>query len=460
MRTPFPVDTIAAVITPPGEGGVSIVRVSGPEALAIADQCFVCPLPSPSQRKEYTFVYGQIVHAGTHLDDGLLLIWRAPRSYTREDVVEFQCHGGSVTAARVLRACLESGARAADPGEFTRRAFLNGRIDLVQAEGIMDMVRAHSARAQAAALQQLEGGLSRKFNQVYDQLLLVAAQVEATLDFPEDELPESVPEKIRTEIDAILIAVTGLLQTWNEGHLLRDGAMVVLSGKPNVGKSTLLNALLGHERAIVSDTPGTTRDSIEAEFLLEGVPLRLVDTAGLREADDHIEREGISRTRKYMERADLHLHLLDMSQPADTESLEMMKVLDPGKSILVCNKSDLPQLFHVEQWPDVPRVHTALTQGQGLDDLKTALTRMLAGSIDLSARPHAVISERHRQALLDVLEHLTPLKDLLQSPELEETLVLVVPSLRDALVHLGEVTGREYHEDLLDQVFSSFCIGK
>ena len=453
-------DTIAAVITPPGEGGVSIIRVSGPLAYAIADQCFLCAPPLPSRRPENTFVYGHVRSDNEKIDEGVLLMWRSPRSYTCEDVVEFQCHGGTATATRVLRACLDAGARAADPGEFTRRAFLNGRIDLLQAEAIMDIVRAHSARAQAAAQQQLEGGLSRKFDTVYDALMLVAAQIEATLDFPEDELPESVPQKIRSEISSIQTQIRELLDTWNEGHLLRDGAMVVLSGKPNVGKSTLLNALLGHDRAIVSDIPGTTRDSIEAEFVLDGVPLHLVDTAGLRESEDFVEREGIHRTRKYIERADLHLHLIDMSQPADAESYDALRALDPRKSILICNKIDLPQLFHVEQWPEVQRVEMALIQEKGLQELKKALKRLLSDSIDLSARPHAVISERHRKVLEGVDREIREVAKLIQSDDMEETLVLTIPALRESLKALGQVTGREYHEDLLDQVFSSFCIGK
>lgn len=453
-------DTIAAVITPPGEGGVAIVRVSGPAALSIADALFRCPGPLPSSRAEGTFVYGKVFDPVEEIDEALLLIWRGPRSYTREDVVEFQCHGGPLPASRILRACFAQDARAADPGEFTRRAFLNGRIDLVQAEAVMDIVRSHSDRARAAALQQLEGGLSKIFDQVYEDLMLIAAQVEATLDFPEDELPASIPEKIISEIHRIRCHVTELLNTWNEGHLLRDGALVVISGKPNAGKSTLLNALLGHDRAIVSNIPGTTRDSIEAEFLLEGIPLRLVDTAGLRDSEDFVEREGILRARKYIERADIHIHMLDMSREPDSESHQALKNLDPAKSILICNKMDLPTLFHVEQWPDVPRVQTILEQRKGTQEVKTALKRILSGSIDLSARPHVVISERHRQALLDVSREIEHLKELFESNQTDEALVLSVPMLREALIRLGEVTGREYHEELLDQVFSSFCIGK
>jgi len=454
-------ETIAAIITAPGEAGVSIIRVSGEKAFQIADT--LCPRlsPSPSTRGANTFVYTQIVENGQEVDQGLLLLFRGPRSYTAEDVVEFQCHGGGASAKRVLRACLDAGARSADAGEFTRRAFLNGRIDLVQAEAIMDMVRAHSERAQSAAYQQLEGKLSDSFHALYDQLIQVAAQLEATLDFPEDELPESVLPQILFNLHEASDQTQSLLATWNEGHVLRDGAIVVLSGKPNVGKSTLLNTLLGHDRAIVSDIPGTTRDSIEAEFSLEGIPMRLVDTAGLRESIDVIEQAGISRTRDYLEKADLHIHVIDLSQPADEQTHENFSDLVQGKSILVCNKSDLPRMFHVEQWPEgIPRVETAIKEEIGYNELKNALKELLSSSIDLSARPHAVISERHRSVLVQVKTELQQVAMLLSGDAADEALVLAIPSLRESLIHLGEVTGREYHEDLLDEVFSTFCIGK
>jgi len=454
-------DTIAAIVTAPGEAGVSIIRVSGSDCYVIADELFRCSSPLPSERKEYTCVYGHIVKDDVTIDEGLLLLFRQPHSYTAEDVVEFHCHGGGASAQRILRACLESGARLAEPGEFTRRAFLNGRIDLVQAEAVMDLIHSHSERSQVAAIQQLEGKLSHEFDQLYNALLEIAAQLEATLDFPEDELPESVIPKIRENIDDTLKGMSSLLETWNEGHILRDGVLVVLSGKPNVGKSTLLNCLLGHERAIVSNIPGTTRDSIEEEFNLGGFPMRLVDTAGLREATDEIEKIGIKRTHGYLQKADLHLHLIDLSQPADKQSHENLSELIPGKSILICNKTDLPRMFHVEQWPeDIPRIETSLSQELGYEDLKKAMLKLLSSSIDLSARPHAVISERHRGALTHAQQELLSVQELLAAENVEESLVMAIPALRESLIRLGEVTGREYHEELLDQVFSTFCIGK
>lgn len=454
-------DTIAAIITAPGEAGVSVIRVSGPNSFAIADALFRSSGPLPSERDAYTFVYGSVVQEGVEIDQALLLLFRQPHSYTAEDVVEFQCHGGTASSRKVLRACLDAGARLAEPGEFTRRAFLNGRIDLLQAEAVMDVVRAHSDRSQVAALQQLEGNLSRKFDHLYDALLAIAAQLEATLDFPEDELPESVLPTIQENIRKALQEMGSLLDTWQEGHVLRDGALVVLSGKPNVGKSTLLNGLLGRDRAIVSEIAGTTRDSIEEEFLLKGFPMRLVDTAGLRDATDQIEQIGIERTKSFMGQADLHIHLIDLSQPADDQSFTNLNSLIPGKSILVCNKTDLPRVFHVEHWPEnIPRVETSLQEETGLESVKETLFEQLSSHLGLSARPHAVISERHRQALQTAKSELESVQTLLQGDFVEESLVMAIPALRESLVQLGEVTGREYHEELLDQVFSTFCIGK
>ena len=451
-------DTIAAIITPPGEGGVAIIRMSGPEALSIADQIFSCKKPRPSERKAYTFVYGYVVEAGEKIDEALLLIWKAPHSFTAEDVVEIQCHGGWVSSRRVLRILLAHGAVSADAGEFSRRAFLNGRIDLMQAEAVMDLVRSQSDRAQAAALQQLDGSLSESINTVYDDLIRIAAQLEATLDFPEDELPETVMPMIRSSLDETHGSVRTLISTWNEGHLLRDGAVVVLSGKPNAGKSTLMNALLKNDRAIVSEHAGTTRDSIEENFLLEGIPLRIVDTAGLRETDCGIEQEGIRRTLKHIEQADLNVHLIDLSQLADEETKDHLLQLDQSPSILVGNKTDLSRKFDHPVPPNVPFIHTCLESGEGVDELLGVIKGRLTQHRSLSSRPHAVISERHHQILQTVSKCLDEVRIQVEGKDAD--IVVCSGILRDSLHELGKVTGREYHEELLDSIFGQFCIGK
>jgi tRNA modification GTPase len=458
MALPSDDDTIAALATAPGEAGVCIVRVSGPHALAVADAAFRGSGAPPSSRPGYSLLHGQVVGAdGTPLDEALLLVFRAPRSYTREDVVEFQGHGGGACARRILRRALEAGARVAEPGEFTRRAFLNGRIDLVRAEAVLDLIRAQSDRAAAAALDQLEGGLSRRLNTLYDTLLAAAARVEATLDFPEDDLPPGLTATLAREVADARAQAGALLAGWDEGHRLREGALVVISGKPNAGKSTLLNALLGRERAIVSATPGTTRDSLEEPLTLGGLPLRLVDTAGLRAADCDIEREGIRRARDLMERADLHLHVLDASLPLDDEARAQLATLPPERTLLILNKTDLGRV--AQPPPHLSALPAALREGRGLPEIQSALRERLVGQADLSARPQAVIGERHRGELLAARAELDTAIALLAAGR-EDLLAPAAAHLRGALVALDRLVGRQAGEAILDQVFGRFCIGK
>ncbi|MCF7848571.1 MAG: tRNA uridine-5-carboxymethylaminomethyl(34) synthesis GTPase MnmE [Kiritimatiellales bacterium] len=457
-------DTIAAIATPPGEGGVGIVRISGSKGWNIADKIFQ-PLEKgfqPSETAHGTFCYGKIVEAdGSEIDTGLLLSMRAPKSYTCEDVVEIQGHGGSVGMRRILRRALEAGARMAEPGEFTKRAFLNGRIDLVQAEGILDLIRARSDRAASAALEQMEGRLSSRFNSIYDAFLDVAANLETTLDFVEDELPTDVFTGIGKKLDETFQSLENLLDTWDEGRLLREGARVVILGMPNVGKSTLLNVLLGFDRAIVSSTAGTTRDTIEEGFVLDGIPLRIIDTAGLRETECEIEAEGIRRAEAHGQGAHLALYLVDASQPLHDEDRDRIGKLDQGKTILVANKIDFGNQvssfkFHGSRFKIV---ETSLVDGTGFEELKQAMAAMLEQGADLQTPPHAVISERHRQLLVRAHAEAQMARALLEQG-MEENTVLASEHLRDALEFLGQVTGRSYHEELLDNIFSRFCIGK
>jgi len=458
-------DTIAAIATPPGDGGVGIVRISGPDVWEIADEVFQ-PLKKgvrPSEILHGTFVYGRIIDLdGSEIDTGLLLVMRAPKSYTCEDVVEIQAHGGMIGMRRILRRVLAAGARMAEPGEFTKRAFLNGRIDLVQAEGILDLIRARSDRAASAALEQMKGELSSKFNEIYDNFLNVAANLETTLDFVEDELPNDVYDGIFQKLDNTFQSLENLLKTWDEGRLLREGARVVILGMPNVGKSTLLNALLGFDRAIVSSKAGTTRDTIEESFVLDGVPLRIIDTAGLRRTDCEIEAEGIRRAVAHGRDAHLAIYLIDVSQPFSHENRQRIEKLDPAKTVIVLNKIDLgkPEVGII--YPEISKyksVETSLLNGIGLDQLKQAMAEKLEQGMNLNTPPHAVISERHRQLLIQARDEAQKARDLLEEG-VEENAVLAAQHLRDALEVLGQVTGRIYHEELLNNIFSRFCIGK
>lgn len=451
-------DTITAIATAPGEGGIAVVRISGPDTFAIADRIFRCRAKKPSGRPAGTFVVGHIVDGEEVIDQTLLLIMRAPHSYTTEDTVEIQGHGGHQCARRILRSALDAGARLAEPGEFTQRAFLNGRIDLVQAEAVLDLIHARSERAAAAALDQIEGRLSNQFNALYDDILLIAADIEATLDFPEDELPEQVIPELAARSRAAIERMHALIASWDEGHLLRDGALVVISGKPNVGKSTLLNALLGSERAIVSSTPGTTRDTIEEDLVISGIPIRLIDTAGLRDSDCEIEQIGVQRTRSRMEKADLHIYMLDATQPLDDRDREIINALPANRRLIIANKCDLTQLSSNfdNSWNII---ETVMTQNVYAEIVKDNIRRILADRMDIEARPHATISERHRNLLTVARDELQATLDMLEAGT-DDLVALASSRIRTALENIGFVTGRSYQEELLNNIFSRFCIGK
>jgi len=452
-------DTIAAQATPPGEGGISVIRISGPGTYAIADHVFRCHGPQPSLRDPYTFAHGRILEDDTAIDECLMLFMRAPKSFTGEDVVEIHSHGGVRTADRILRCLARCGARPAEPGEFTRRAFLNGKIDLVQAEAVGDLIRARSDRAAAAAYEQLEGRLSSQFNSIYDQVLHVAGELEATLDFPEEEVPEPVMDLIRSRLDHCRSDLATLAETWHEGHVLREGALIVISGPPNVGKSTLMNLLLGRDRAIVSNIAGTTRDTLEEGFVIGGIPVRIVDTAGLRDTECEIEQEGMRRAEKYLQTSDIQIVMIDISGEVNPRDVEFIRSLDSGKSIVVLNKCDLGREVSPQLFSGHCVIEASLTDGVGLERIKEMLEQCLTENFDLTTQPHAMISSRHFRLLNEARERVNEaIENLVAGGETEE--VIAASALRCALDALGRVTGRVYEVELLDSIFSRFCIGK
>ncbi len=449
-------DTIAAIGTAPGTGGIAVVRVSGPRALDIADDILRCRAPGPSKRRTMSVVYGHIVSRGGDVDEVLVLIMKGPGSYTREDMIEIQGHGGHVMAAAVLQTVLDAGARLAEPGEFTKRAFLNGRIDLTQAEAVADIVGARSRRAARAALEQLEGSLSAAVNALYDRLMGIAADMEASLDFPEEDLPETLVQDAPDRISRTVAEMDRLMSSWQEGRLLREGALIVISGRTNVGKSTLLNALLDTDRAIVSHIPGTTRDIIEEGLVLDGIAVRLVDTAGLRDTSCEIESEGIRRTMKHIQKADLQLHVVDSSQDDGKDLDAQISSLDSRRTILVLNKTDLGVRIRRDRLAGFTCIETSLLNRSGLDALKNEIRNALMHNIEMDAPPRAVISERHRQLLLKAREEALGSVNLFGQGEI----ALAASRLRESIEHVGLITGRVYQEDLLNAVFSKFCIGK
>lgn len=448
-------DTIAAIATASGAAGIAVIRLSGSASLSIADAIVDCAGMPPSQRPGSTFVHGRIVTAQREIDEAIVLVFRAPHSYTREDVIEIQCHGGTAAAQRLLQTVLQAGARMAAPGEFTRRAFLNGRIDLVQAEAVADLIRARSDRAAAAAIEQLEGRLSDAVNHLYDQLLATVADLEASLDFEDNALPASVLDNVSSGLTTAQNDIQQLLDTWREGHLLRDGARVVIAGQPNVGKSTLMNCLLGKARSIVTHLPGTTRDTIEETLVLGGIAIRLIDTAGLRNTSCLVERQGVTRATDSIQQADLVLYLVDASPsviPVDQATLD---TLDPQQTIIVQNKCDL--INDAPSFPDkrYRTVACSATQQIGIETLRHVL-RTTLGQLDTP--PHAVISERHYALLHDAHGRIGEASRI--AAEDESLLVPAVDLLRNALDMLGTITGRTYTAELLDTIFSRFCIGK
>ena len=383
----------------------------------------------------------------------ILLTYRAPHSYTGEDTIEIQGHGGTIAAQEILKIVLDAGATLAEPGEFTKRAFLNGRIDLLQAEAVIDLIRARTDRAAQAAVEQLTGKLSLAFLRLYDQTLAVAADLESTLDFSEDELPETVTKEVIRRLQTIEREFDDLQATWNEGHLLREGALVVIAGRPNAGKSTLLNALLGKSRAIVTPIAGTTRDLIEEHFVIHGYVVRIVDTAGLREASCQIEIEGIRRAWHILEQADIVIYLIDGSVEADHYDREQLARLINKSVITVMTKSDAVTTQNVT---DQSVISISASRGDGMDELKARLTAQLG--LDRGMVHQPVISERHRRLLISAHDEIKQAFIIMTSNTSDPA--LAASRLRSALEILGEVTGKQYHEALLQNIFSRFCIGK
>jgi tRNA modification GTPase len=451
-------DTIAAIATPLGEGGLAVIRLSGAQALSIADKSFV-PLGKssaiPSAAPTHTIHYGRIVRDGQTIDEVLLAVMRAPRTLTREDVVEITCHGGMLPAKMILDVVLEHGARLALPGEFTKRAFLNGRIDLTQAEAVADLISARTELALNAANEQLAGKLSQRINALRDDMIRILAHVEAHIDFPDEDISPDTKEQLLQRLDHAVAFMDELLRTANEGQILRRGIRAAIIGRPNAGKSSLLNQLLGHDRAIVSAIPGTTRDTIEETANIRGIPVIFVDTAGLRESKDEIEIEGIRRSRETLAKAELILHVLDNSEPFTIADENYLAEFAGKKRILVRNKIDLPTKLSL---PDtLPSIEVCCISGKGIESLKDAIKELVWGGAMPVEMLQVMINSRHQDALKRARA-----STQLTAAALREniTLELAAMDLRIAVNAVGEIVGKTTNEDLLDSIFSQFCIGK
>ena len=457
-------DTISAIVTAPGEAGVGIVRVSGPLAQTVGEALF----RSASGRKladlpSHYASYGKVVNPADDavVDEVLLLVMRAPHSYTREDVVEIQCHGSHVSLRRILALTLSCGARLAEPGEFTKRAFLNGRLDLTQAEAVMDVIRAKTEASLRLAVRHLEGGLAAAIRAERESLLALIAHIEALLDFPEEEI-EEVSARQAAEGAALAAAnLQRLLDTADQGKVLREGLATVILGKPNVGKSSLLNALVRTQRAIVTDVPGTTRDVIEEYVNLRGVPLRIIDTAGIRETEDVVEKLGVERSRQMLQQADLVLVLLDTSRPLSAEDKEVLALLGAQKSLVLLNKSDLPSLWGEEDIralaPQQQVLRISLAAASGLEALEEAIVQQVYCGGASQGEGLLAVNVRQEALLQQAVRHLQEVGDAAAAGMPLDCLSI---DLRAAWTLLGEITGDTVGEDMITEIFSRFCIGK
>lgn len=455
-------DTIAAIATVLGEGGISIIRVSGEKSLDIVSSIFKGKKENGLRDiKTYTMRYGFIVEkeTGDILDEVIVSYMKAPRSFTAEDTVEINCHGGVISTQKVLEEVIKNGARIADPGEFTKRAFLNGRIDLSQAEAVIDIIRAKTELAMKSAVQQSSGRVSKEINNIRESLLEIIAHIEATVDYPEDDLEEMTSEKVASQLESILNKIKEILSTADEGKIIREGLNTVIVGKPNVGKSSLLNSILMEKRAIVTEVPGTTRDVIEEYINIDGVPVKIIDTAGIRETEDVVEKIGVQKSKDKINEADLIILMLDLSRELDDEDREIIEYIKNKKYVILLNKSDLDGKINRESINELNSkyiIETSAKTGQGIDRLKDCIKELFFKG-EVKSMDILVTNTRHKEALIKAKENCIQALDAL-----ENTLAIDLASIdiRNAWSSLGEITGDTLGEDIIDKIFAEFCLGK
>lgn len=463
MKVVTEFDTIAAISTPPGEGAISIVRLSGDQAIAVVKKIFSGR--DLTKVASHTINYGHIINPETkqEIDEVMVSVMRAPKTFTREDIIEINCHGGIVPTNQILQLVLSSGARLAEPGEFTKRAFLHGRIDLSQAEAVMDLIRAKTDRSMKVALNQLDGNLGHLIKNLRQDILDVLAQVEVNIDYPEyDDVETLTTKMLQEKAVEVKQRIKQLLTTARQGKILREGLATAIIGRPNVGKSSLLNHLLHEDKAIVTDVAGTTRDVIEEYVNVYGVPLKLIDTAGIHQTEDKVEKIGVERSKQAINQADLVMILLNNSEPLTTEDRQLLELTADKKRLILLNKSDLPNKLEISQVqqmvdPKTQILQASVLKNQGLDQLEQVIADLFFGGIENSQTTVMVTNARHI-ALLKKAEQ--ALDDVLRGIKQGMPVDLVQIDMTNCWELLGEITGDSYQDELLDQLFSQFCLGK
>lgn len=454
-------DTICAVSTAIGEGGISIIRVSGDKALAIVDKIFEGKSKEPlKDMKSYTLRYGYIIdNENNHVDEVIISYMKGPKSYTAEDTIEINCHGGIVAVNKVLEITIKAGARLAEPGEFTKRAFLNGRIDLSQAEAVIDIIRSKTELSMKSAMLQAGGKLSELIGTLRNRLITLIAHIEATVDYPEDDLEEVTSSNASIELKEIIKDIQRAALSAEQGKILREGISTVIVGKPNVGKSSLLNSLLMENRAIVTDIPGTTRDIIEEYINIEGIPIKIVDTAGIRDTEDIVEKIGVQKSREKIEEADLIILVLDSSSTFTFEDMEIINYIKGRKCIVLLNKTDLDEKIDKTVLEGIGTdfiINTSIISGKGVNELKDAIVKMFFNG-EINSNELLITNLRHKEALINAKNNCI---QALKALEDTSAIDLASIDIRNAWYNLGEVTGDTMEEDIIDKIFAQFCLGK
>lgn len=453
-------NTIAAISTPRGEGGIGIVRLSGDESLGILSKIF-----KPKSKKDvkeiksYTINYGHIYDGEELIDEVLVSVMKAPNTYTREDIVEINCHGGYLITQKVLELVLKSGAKIAEPGEFTRRAFLNGRLDLTQAEAVIDLIHGKTDKSISLSLNNLRGDLRDQINHLKKILLDVAAHVNVVLDYPEEGVDEPIPEHLIIELHNVKDTITKLVESYDKGKMIKEGIKTAIVGKPNVGKSSLLNSILREERAIVTSIAGTTRDTIEEIINIKGIPLIMVDTAGIRKTQDEVENIGVQKSKKMLKEADLVLFVLDSSRDFSDEDREIYDSIESEKVIGILNKIDMEKKLDITNLTKVKKwIEISALENIGIDTLENEIYNfILSENIEDSSEKLIITNIRHKSALEKTKKSI---ENIFETIDMGYPMDLIAVDLNDALDSLSEVTGEISSEDLLDHIFSNFCVGK